>query len=436
MINTSIEKKDGIIEAKCKIDKDYFKKIMDETTKEVQSSANIKGFRKGAAPIGMVKKIYGEHIKYSALDKVIKDSFDKIVEEHKIQPIKTPEITGIDNITEDKDLEFTLKIEVMPEIEEMPELEEIEAKEVVFKYDIKKLVEKEIELIREAKASIQTLEEKPKEKDYVLVEYKIKEKDGKEIESNTNIFMINEKLKNYFLTKNFIGAKINEKNEVVVKVPDDYYKEDIRGKELTVEFTIKEVRRIVLPPIEEIVKDMAIDELKNKIKEKIEKGLEKQRKLETATNIYKEIISKSKFFISNNIILSQAQNDLTRKINTLISSGKNIEEYIKEKGLTQEALIEETAKEAEENIKIYLVVEKLIEKLGIEITEEEKKKYLESIYEMEIVNKDAVKNYYESNKKAKEEIYNELRLLKLAENIIPKVKIKGKEERDLLKEEE
>ncbi|HOJ50539.1 MAG TPA: trigger factor [Spirochaetota bacterium] len=438
MIETKIEKKDGYINVTCKVDKEYIKNLMEETTKEVQTSANIKGFRKGSAPIGMVKKIYGEHIKYSTLDKIIKNAFDKVVEENKIQPIRTPEIEGIDNIKDNEDLSFNLKIEVMPEIEEMPELEEIEAKEVVFNYDIDALVEKEIELIRESRAKIENVNEKPKEKDYVVVEYKIKDKDGKEIETNNNVFMINPKLKNYFLTKEFIGSEIGKKKEVKISVPDDYYREDIKGKDVILEFTIKEVRRIILPEIEEIIKEKfnSIDEFKKALKEKIEKGIEKQSKLETALNIYKEIASKSKFFISNTIILNQAQQDLTRKVNTLISSGKGIEEYLKENNLTQEGFIEEAKKEALENIKTYLIVEKLAEKFNIELTEEEKKNYLESIYDMEILNRENVKNYYESNKKAKDDIYNELRLLKLAELVISKAKINGKDKRELMKKED
>jgi len=55
---------------------------------------------------------------------------------------------------------------------------------------------------------------------------------------------------------------------------------------------------------------------------------------------------------------------------------------------------------------------------------------------MEILNRENVKNYYESNKKAKDDIYNELRLLKLAELVISKAKINGKDKRELMKKED
>ena len=88
----------------------------DEAYKRQMQKIEIKGFRKGKAPLSLVKKIYGESIEYNSLDIIATDIFKKIVQERSIQPIGSPVLSDMDYKRGDK-LTFKVKYEVKPIID-------------------------------------------------------------------------------------------------------------------------------------------------------------------------------------------------------------------------------------------------------------------------------------------------------------------------------
>jgi trigger factor len=76
----------------------------------------IKGFRKGKAPLDLVKKIHGEAIEYNSLDSVASDMYRQVAEERHIHPIGEPVLTDID-YKRGETLSFKIKYEIKPTIE-------------------------------------------------------------------------------------------------------------------------------------------------------------------------------------------------------------------------------------------------------------------------------------------------------------------------------
>ena len=61
-----------------------------------RAKAELKGFRKGKAPMEMIRKLYGEAIEHESLDDIANDAFHKAMEERNIRPLGTPSMTDID----------------------------------------------------------------------------------------------------------------------------------------------------------------------------------------------------------------------------------------------------------------------------------------------------------------------------------------------------
>jgi len=85
----------------------------EEAYRRYQQSASLKGFRKGKAPLSMIRQVYGESIRYSALDRIANDLYREAMEERKIRPIGDPVLTTID-YTPENGLSFKIKYEVLP----------------------------------------------------------------------------------------------------------------------------------------------------------------------------------------------------------------------------------------------------------------------------------------------------------------------------------
>jgi len=72
--------------------KPYFEKeILD-----FKKNANIPGFRKGKAPLDMIKKIYNDTIEYSSLEKIADEVFKKYCTENDINIYGAPELLDMD----------------------------------------------------------------------------------------------------------------------------------------------------------------------------------------------------------------------------------------------------------------------------------------------------------------------------------------------------
>ena len=90
----------------------HFEKAYENYRKKIE----IKGFRKGKAPLPMVKRLYGESIEYESLDTVANDLYRKVAEEKNLKVIGEPKLVDI-NYKRGESLRFKIKYEVRPEIQ-------------------------------------------------------------------------------------------------------------------------------------------------------------------------------------------------------------------------------------------------------------------------------------------------------------------------------
>jgi trigger factor len=76
----------------------------------------IKGFRKGKAPLAMIKKLYGESIEHAVLDTLANDFYRKAMDEREIRPIGQPAMVDMD-YKRGESFRFRIQYEIRPEIQ-------------------------------------------------------------------------------------------------------------------------------------------------------------------------------------------------------------------------------------------------------------------------------------------------------------------------------
>ena len=97
------------------IDKKSIKKEMDQRLIELQSEVVLKGFRQGKVPPDLIKKQFGKAIYGEVIDKLLKESSAKAIQENKLRVAGQPKI-DLKTFGEGKDLNYELQIETFPEI--------------------------------------------------------------------------------------------------------------------------------------------------------------------------------------------------------------------------------------------------------------------------------------------------------------------------------
>ncbi|MGX5377139.1 trigger factor [Ligilactobacillus sp. LYQ135] len=383
------EKEEGTNNGKLtfKIQPDKIKEGLDVAFNKVKKSLNVPGFRKGKVPRQIFNKMYGEEALYQdALNALLPEAYANAVSEAKIKPVAQPEI-NVESMEKGSEWVLSAKVTVEPEVE----LGEYKGLEVM-KHSTEvsdKEVEDELERRRQQQAELVLKEDEPAENgDTVVIDFEGKV-DGKPFEGGKSENYSLELGSNTFIPgfeDQLVGHKAGDQVEVKVTFPEDYQAEDLKGKDAVFDVTIHEVKEKELPELDDdFAKDIDEDvdtltELKAKIKDQI-----KDQKEAAAKNaVQEEAISKA---VENatigNIPEAMIEDDVQRQMDQYFSGmqqqGINPDMYFKLTGTSEEDLRKQFREGSEERVKTNLVLEAIVDKEDVEISDDEIESEIKSL---------------------------------------------------------
>ena len=213
------------------IDKKTMDTHMDEKYEEIKSTVNLKGFRPGKVPKEVLKRQFGKAVFGEVLDKVLKDTSAKALEENKIKPAGQPKL-DLKTYGEDKELEYVMSVTELPKIE-VKDLENIKFDQYTVKIDDSE-TDKRIKEIAKNQPNFKDVspDTKAKEGDLVTLDYKATV-DGKEFKGgegkNTQLTLG----KDLFLKgfdKQLIGVKKNDEKSVDATLPENFPEKELVNK--------------------------------------------------------------------------------------------------------------------------------------------------------------------------------------------------------------
>ena len=171
-MKVTIENKKGLNkDLKVFIDKKTINTYMEEKYEEVKKTVVLKGFRPGKVPKDLLKKQFGKALFNEVLDKVLKDTSTKVLDENKIKPAGQPKI-DLKTYGEDKDLEYIISVTELPKVE-VKSIENIKFDEYNIKIEDSE-TDKRIKEIAKNQNNFKETEAKTKssEGDLIVFDYK------------------------------------------------------------------------------------------------------------------------------------------------------------------------------------------------------------------------------------------------------------------------
>ena len=173
-----------------------------------------------------------------------------------------------------------------------------------------------------------------------------------------------------------IGMKAEEEKEVNVKFPDEYFSEELAGKDAMFKVKLHEIKRKELPEInDELAKDVSefdtLEELKKSVKEKQEKANQEREKHETENETVNTVCEQAQVEIPSGMIELEIENMMKDMESRLSYQGMTLDQYLKMVGKTVEDFKTENKEVAEKSIRTRLVLESISKDAEIEATEEE-----------------------------------------------------------------
>ena len=213
------------------IDKETMNSYMDEKYEEIKGTVNLKGFRPGKVPKEVLKRQFGKAVFGEVLDKVLKETSTKALEENKIKPAGQPKL-DLKTYGEDKELEYVLSVTELPKVD-TKSIESIKFDQYSVKIDNSE-TDKRIKEIAKNQPSFKEAspETKAKEGDLVTLDYQATV-DGKEFKGsegkNTQLTLG----KDLFLKgfdKQLIGVKKDDEKIVDAVLPENFPEKELINK--------------------------------------------------------------------------------------------------------------------------------------------------------------------------------------------------------------
>jgi trigger factor len=213
------------------IDKETMNSYMDEKYEEIKGTVNLKGFRPGKVPKEVLKRQFGKAVFGEVLDKVLKETSTKALEENKIKPAGQPKL-DLKTYGEDKELEYVLSVTELPKVD-TKSIESIKFDQYSVKIDNSE-TDKRIKEIAKNQPSFKEASPKTKAKegDLVILDYQATV-DGKEFKGsegkNTQLTLG----KDLFLKgfdKQLIGVKKDDEKIVDAVLPENFPEKELVNK--------------------------------------------------------------------------------------------------------------------------------------------------------------------------------------------------------------
>ncbi|MBO8153191.1 trigger factor [Thermovirga sp.] len=434
-----ISQEKNVVKIQAQVSQEDFKKSFEEAINELRKKANIKGFRKGRVPRNVLLLHLGkEAIQSEALEKLIPEMLDKIVEDYGLDLIDRPKVE-IDEIKDGEPLNLTFTFETRPEVE-LPEIEELEVeREVVEVND--ELIDKAVEEIRFSFSEKEQVEGRPaKEGDIVEINYTVKVEGNDESQEpqKTTVELSPSTLRKEFLDA-LLGKEVGDKVDVELEVPKE--KENKSGDEVSnaeeterVGYSI-EILSIFEKKLPEVGADLFAkvfgedvqdeDTFRQKIKETLEKRFSDESWEAAKERAVELICDKSSVELPETLIKRQMEELRNEDVNMVQKRfGKSWEEYAKEVNLNEEEYNENLRKYAEKLVKRTLVLEAMAEKEGISVEREDLQQEIAKLAQSVNADPERVQQVLAHDKERLSNIIGKIRFEKTVNNLMNRIKIK------------
>ncbi|MCC8368895.1 MAG: trigger factor [Rickettsia endosymbiont of Oxypoda opaca] len=383
------------------INNEIQKELLNLTTK-----VRLPGFRAGKVPIAIIKQKYEKSVRQDIVEHKINHNVSHVIEDKKLNIIGNPKVEDLQN-EHNKDLEFTLKLELLPEIA-MPDFTKISIdrpKLIVQENDVNEQINKLAEL---TKSYTQESTAKIKKGDQATIDA-VGYIDDKIFEDS--------KLTDYKLVigsnnlipgfeKQLIGSKAGSEVEVNVTFPEDYHAKDIAGKPARFVVTIKAVHTAEPTVVnDEFAKKFhanSLEELRGHFTKKIESEAEEAINTIMKMSLFDQLDKLLNFDVPASLLV-QEKNILKSETDKNETNGSDGEESLF-KGKSPEEISEYYNKLALRRVKIGLMLAEYVKIKGLRIEPDDLRNVIMSQARNFPGQENMIFEFYKNNPKAVEQL--------------------------------
>ena len=372
---------------------------------------NVPGFRKGHAPKKIIEQFYGSGIFFEdALNEVLPKIYQDALEELELEVIDQPEIDiNEENFDRSKDLIVEVSVEIKPEVV-LGDYKGLEIEAVPDEVS-DEMIENEIDKQRHLNARHINIDDRAAEDgDKVNIDFEGKvdgvafeggSAEDQELELGSGSFIPG-------FEEGIVGHEIGETFDIDVKFPEDYFNEDLKGKDAVFTITLNSIAVEELPEVDdEFIKDISefdtVDEYKADLKKQKTEEVEANAKNIRMDRALEAAAANAKVDVPEVMVNNAIDEQIRSMDNNMRSQGLQLEQYLQMLGQSLDDFKDSMRPDAEKEVLKSLVLEAIVEAEKFEISDDEVEAYAREMSERyfkgdEDKQEEMIKTMMESNK--------------------------------------
>ena len=352
----------------------------DKATKKIGAHVKIKGFRKGKAPKSLIMRYHGDLIQEEVLESLIRETFPKALEEVDLKLITEPRLDEAGELKEGEPFSYSALLDLWPEFElpaykgikiERPKVEVTEEE-----------VDEQLQALRRHFGAIESLEEdRPvQEGDIVILDFEgFFEGESVEGLKEENYYL--EVGSGYFneeFEQKLIGAEKGIEKEIEVTYPEDALNENVAGKTIKYKVLVKDIKKRVMPELDDDFaqkfgpKYKTVQDLRERMRQQLEQDKKEAQERAMRQQLIDKLLEGVDFPLPETLVEKKLVQMVDNVIAHLNERGMDLEST----GMSEERLKEKMRQDAERQVKMEIVLDKIAEEEEITVSNEELMDYM------------------------------------------------------------
>ncbi|HXX22062.1 MAG TPA: trigger factor [Terriglobia bacterium] len=352
---------------------DVVRREAETVTAQYARKARIPGFRPGRAPASLVRRHFRDEIREEVVQALVPKFFEDAVKEQKWTVVGRPRFDDL-RFEEDQALACKATFEVLPEIElqQHKGLEVEEETPRVTEADIDKALEE----VREQASTFEVVSDRSAaDGDYLTVNYSgydVKTPASHPPQERDVTLELGGRGTPAALAENLRGARPGEIREFEVNYPEDYRRESLAGKTLRYRVEVQSIKHKVVPAADdELAKSVSefstLGELRAKLSKDLEERAKHHAEMAAKQELLQHLLRLHEFTVPEAMVEARLDRRLERAMSQLISQGIDP----RQAQVDWRKLREDSRADAEREVRSSLLLSKIAEAEGIEVSEEE-----------------------------------------------------------------
>ena len=353
------------------IDSEKMDSYKRRAARKISERGKIPGFRPGKAPYEMVVRNYGEQaVIEQAIDSFIDAEYSNILKEAEVEPGASGTLESIDSLEPPK---LTFRVPLAPQVD----LGDYHSHRMPYELSAPDMAEVDaaLEELRRSYATTQTVEREVQEGDYVLID--VKSETPELNQTGYPAFVRSEDREAEWpfsgFARQLVGLKSDDVKTIKHTFPADWDVEDLRGKDVEMEVTVRTVRSVTLPELDdEFAKTVGAGETLEALREAVTKEVENRSKADYDDKFFAGFIEKIRegatIKYHQHALEHEGEHVLDDLSHRLAGQGMDLDTYFKVRDTTREQFIEEEAKPvAKKRLERSLILDEIVRRERLEV---------------------------------------------------------------------